>query len=578
MNILNRIVNPKIILLLVVLLNLLVFPLTTASITLPKFYLLIVIQTLCLYSLSQNLNYKNSGYLRYFIYLFILFLIIIITSGIMAKQNFDFILIGSERHLGLLTYSSYFTIFVYFLVYVSRDIMIYFERFFFVQGFFLTIYGLLEVNGYDPLNFGSSKETGISLTFGNSNFASAYLGILISFNLYIIFFKKLRIQNKIIVGILVIFQIWLILKTLSIQGVFLILIGIILVLILFIKKINLNNSKLLKKIIFIFLLVSLNLIFLFKTLIDLSDTTSFKDRLDSWKIGIQMISDYPLFGLGVDSYGDWYPRYKSFESLKINNFDFFYINDQPHNIFVQIGTNFGVIAVFIYLLIFFTIIKIGIGFVLSRPELDSYNYLVIIWVLYLVQSLVSIETHALSAWAWVCAGCIVGLYSQTLATGQSNFILGKPLLKRGKAKVLHLSIAVIISFLPLIFMSKVLLNNIYFLKETKLGSKLDLSQNIEIRAIAQRMFQLSTDSHLLDQRLMTVELLYFGYRQPDLAIKLVKDNSIKYPQSLINWTLFADIAEREGLINLAKESLEKAVSLDPLNNVLKDKLSKFNNS
>lgn len=86
------------------------------------------------------------------------------------------------------------------------------------------------------------------------------------------------------------------------------------------------------------------------------DNTSIQ-RLMYWEHGIEMIMDYPITGVGffnfIPYYNDHYP-----EDLLFRNRAGELSAQLPHNIFVQIGTDAGIPALFYYLLIAFSIYRL----------------------------------------------------------------------------------------------------------------------------------------------------------------------------------------------------------------------------
>ncbi len=72
------------------------------------------------------------------------------------------------------------------------------------------------------------------------------------------------------------------------------------------------------------------------------DKTSVQ-RLLYWEHGLDMMKDYPILGVGYFNFPIYYERYYSEDML--------YPNAQlPHNIFIQVGADLGIIALFVYTL------------------------------------------------------------------------------------------------------------------------------------------------------------------------------------------------------------------------------------
>lgn len=80
-----------------------------------------------------------------------------------------------------------------------------------------------------------------------------------------------------------------------------------------------------------------------------TDTTSIQ-RLDYWRAGIKMIEDHPLLGVGFYNFA---PVYASHGNNKLWNGG----AQLPHNIFIQVGTDSGLIGLVIFLMLIYRNLK-----------------------------------------------------------------------------------------------------------------------------------------------------------------------------------------------------------------------------
>ncbi len=76
-----------------------------------------------------------------------------------------------------------------------------------------------------------------------------------------------------------------------------------------------------------------------------TDKTSIQ-RLDYWKAGIDMIKHHPYFGVGFFNFAPLY-------AIRDPNRIFFGIAQLPHNIFIQVGTDAGLIGLAIFLILIY---------------------------------------------------------------------------------------------------------------------------------------------------------------------------------------------------------------------------------
>jgi len=81
-----------------------------------------------------------------------------------------------------------------------------------------------------------------------------------------------------------------------------------------------------------------------------TDSTSIQ-RLDYWRAGLRMIESHPILGVG---YYNFSPVYASHASNKL----WHGVAQLPHNIFIQVGTDAGVIGLSIFLILIYRNLKI----------------------------------------------------------------------------------------------------------------------------------------------------------------------------------------------------------------------------
>ena len=82
-----------------------------------------------------------------------------------------------------------------------------------------------------------------------------------------------------------------------------------------------------------------------------TDQTSIQ-RLDYWKAGLQMIEHHPFLGVGFFNFAPLY-------AIRDPNHLFFGKAQLPHNIFVQVGTDTGLIGLFIFLVLIYRNLKLS---------------------------------------------------------------------------------------------------------------------------------------------------------------------------------------------------------------------------
>jgi hypothetical protein len=132
-------------------------------------------------------------------------------------------------------------------------------------------------------------------------------------------------------------------------------------------------------------------------------------REDYWHAGLEMTIKRPLFGVGLDSYGDWYREARGeISTLRTGPGR---VTNTAHNIFLDISSNGGIVLGLSYLLLVLAVLFFGIKTLSSTKELFTYQTAAFcVWIAYQVQSLVSINQIGVGIWGWIFSGVLVGMY------------------------------------------------------------------------------------------------------------------------------------------------------------------------
>jgi O-antigen ligase len=162
------------------------------------------------------------------------------------------------------------------------------------------------------------------------------------------------------------------------------------------------------------LLGTLNKGFLAKFLYQ--DSVTF--RGDYWRAGQQMTMENPIFGVGLDSYGDWYRRSRTIEATLRRGPDIF--STSAHNQIFDISSNGGLLLLSAYLFIMGLAVRAVIR-VLRRENGYNWKFTAIFigWFTYQLQSLISINQLALGIWGWTLTGLLIGYEINTRAQEKS---------------------------------------------------------------------------------------------------------------------------------------------------------------
>ena len=316
------------------------------------------------------------------------------------------------RNTGLVTYVGLSAVFLAALVSVTMENIRTFYKAAFIVGTASLTYGMIQATGNDPFEW-TNPYSPVFGFLGNPNFQSSVLGVLgsLAFAQFLGAstnkFWKVSIAGYLVVTIIVINE------TVSQQGFLVLLIGISVVLGIYIKAkfqkaIVVAYSTLLG---FGFLAVltgSLNA-GPFASLL-YKDSVTF--RGDYWQAGWKMTIENPVFGVGLDNYGDWYRRSRSIEATLRRGPEI--VTNAAHNVYLDMSS-FGGFPLLIAYSCLMILVAISSWKVIKRAKEFNAPFagLVGAWLAFQAQSIISINQIGLAIWGWVLSGLIVGYEIKT---------------------------------------------------------------------------------------------------------------------------------------------------------------------
>jgi O-antigen ligase len=213
-------------------------------------------------------------------------------------------------------------------------------------------YGFLQTTGNDPVKWNNPYNSVITF-LGNPNFASSSLGIcsVAAFALMLGGAKNLLIKGSLL--ILIVTSVALTLLSKSQQGTLVFAAGSFAVLTIFFLKHPKLQSK---KILSVYFIATLTVGFI--TILGMLNQgplgsllykASVRQRGFYWNAAKEMILSHPLFGVGLDSYGDWYFAKRSANAAFLTPTT---QSNSAHNIFLDIGATGGIPLFFINVALF----------------------------------------------------------------------------------------------------------------------------------------------------------------------------------------------------------------------------------
>jgi O-antigen ligase len=327
---------------------------------------------------------------------------------LIASPSFSAQFYGSYgRNTGYLAYFALAILLLIAVIAANANNLNYYIYVLFGVSFVSTFYGFLQVVGADPTTVVNPSNFAFGF-FGNQNFQSAFTAIAVAAAIAILISQSISIISGLLLFVFVVTSIVQIYFTKSEQGYFVLVASVVVLTYLrFIRsmKVQLKAAYLVFSVIgfFAILFGTLNKGFLAKFLYQESVTF----RGDYWRAGQNMTLENPIFGVGLDSYGDWYRRSRTLEATLRRGPDVF--SNSAHNQLIDISSNGGLLLLSAYLFILGLAVRAVIK-VLRRE--NGYNWkfaaVFIAWFTYQLQSLISINQLGLGVWGWTLTGLLIG--------------------------------------------------------------------------------------------------------------------------------------------------------------------------
>jgi O-antigen ligase len=373
-------------------------------------------------------------------------LVVLISGGEIFQQLF-----GSQgRNTGFITYLAFSLIFAGSIIASSPAQLKKLVIVIFIVGGASLTYGVIQALGGDPFKWVNPYSPVFGF-LGNPNFQSSLLGVLGAIAFAQLFVKSLRIQFKALIGLYFLVTLYVIKETHSQQGFLVLVLGIGVVVGLYVLQVkrSLGIAYGLLSIVgfFAVLIGTLNK----GPLASILYKDSVTYRGDYWRAGWNMTINHPIFGVGMDSYGDWYRRSRTLAATLRRGPDT--TSNAAHNVFLDISSYGGFPLLIIYMALM-ALVVISAVKVLKRSKGFDPVFVGLFggWVAFQAQSIISINQIGLAIWGWVLSGLIIG-YEINTRDGQVIETVAKKVRVAGKptqtsaASVVALFIAFVLGVL-----------------------------------------------------------------------------------------------------------------------------------
>ena len=373
--------------------------------------------------------YKNNfnRYKKEFIALLLIITLYLMCWIVFQNQSYaDFLFGAYGRGFGILPLAG-----LYLSIFISADRFLkessYFFKFTYTTLVISIVYGLFQSNGLDLFEY-SNKSSGIRLTLGNANFASALLGILSVIPLA--YFYVDRSKKRFIHLFILFLTLITIFQSDSSQGFIFWVINFV----LFILFKSLENNRItIRKLSYITVGLTSFLLFVFILFQDkpviksfvsyLNTNLQITGRYEHWLVGIRIWQNHQLYGVGIDNLNRYSGQYMSDQwSASLGGF---VVPDKSHNTLIDHFANGGIVVGLLWL-IFITLvtwycIKIQ-TFNIESIEHWKINAVGCMWITYLLQTFISTDHLMLSFIGYLSAGGIMAIYREGIKQKSEKYL------------------------------------------------------------------------------------------------------------------------------------------------------------
>jgi O-antigen ligase len=477
-------------------------------------------------------------------------LVLLLSGGEIYQQIFG----TFGRNTGFITYLAFACMFFASMVASSSELLRRFLSVTLLVGSASLLYGVTQAIGSDPINW-ENPYSPVFGFLGNPNFQSSLIGILST-----VVFANLLDQriNKLyrLFGITyLILSLYVIKETQSQQGFLVLSLGVGVVIGFYLLHVNRG------------LVISYGVIFGLGFLATLFGALNkgplasilFKDsvtyRGDYWGAGWKMTLDHPIFGVGMDSYGDWYRRSRTLEATLRRGPEI--ASNAAHNVFLDLSSSGGFPLFIIYILMMLLVVSSAVKVLKRNTEFSPvFAGLLAGWIAFQAQSLISINQIGLAIWGWVLSGLIIGFEINT----RKNYVMELPYKwKRTKNVTSQLPAKSVLALFSASVLG-VLVSMPVYVASTKYQSALE-SKNPEMIQAAANFWPL--DYSRMVQIAITLDRNNFAAQGISIALDATK----AFPDNYYVWeTLNAMSSASEGQ---RAQAVARMKILDPFNPNLK---------
>jgi O-antigen ligase len=375
------------------------------ALIIPKVVIILCSAVLILPYLLLNIKAKRDlRFINIFILLSSLFLVQLILAIVFSDAPIEQQIFGrTGRGLGFITFFSLIVISLSCAIFVKQSNQKTIIKGIAISGTFTSIYAIFQSFGLDFFPW-DSKTNGVISTLGNPNFVSSFAAMAILPSLVYVSGKDREKLYQFPIFLLFIFTIY---RAQSTQGYITLAIALVILVYLWYR------SKLFFSVSLISFLIGTFFVVLgFFNNGPLSKViykVSVQSRGEFWQSAINTTNANPIFGVGIDSFGDYSLLFR--EKTMIGEY-----TDSAHNYVLDLSVIGGYPLALVYILIISLTLY---SFFKLQKSIGQFNpisaALFSFFIVFQAQSLISPISIPILIWGMVISGSIIGLASNNMS-------------------------------------------------------------------------------------------------------------------------------------------------------------------
>jgi len=426
-------------------------------------------------------------------------------------------------------------------------------------GTILFVYAMMQTTDNDFVAW-NNPYNAVIVTLGNPNFAAAVMAIIGVISFSTVFISTFNNINRVFAALLSFALLFAVYRSNARQGLLAYILGAGIFLIIFLwgKSKKLGVSALLIGLVLgIFSILGM---LQFGPLEKYLYKASVSIRGYYWRAGIEMLTNHPLVGIGIDRYGSYFKQYREVKYPLTYGFEI--TSSNAHNTFIQFFATGGIFLGIAYLIFNAYILRrayVGLKNLIGQERLILAG-IFSAWIAFHAQSLISIDNIGISIWGWILGGSIIGISvsADPILSHDKNYFIRKP----NYINLTRVAISGLTTLLAVVLVSTLYQGETNAFKATETVNSQDPQSRTYYKNLQYRVI----NTPLIDptyKMFSAVNLFSYGFI--DDGIKELKKINISDPRNLDALQFLAEIYESQNKISDAIFYREKIVQLDPWN-------------